>query len=107
MTTYRQLPKTGTHRQDGHDYNGGDTVESELDLAAVFPLKFERVLVEPQQGHADATDKFAAATDNGLTVQQRGGWFYVCGADGPEISGALRREAVEDFIWDYVEESAS
>lgn len=107
MTAYRMLPHTGTHRQGGRDYNGGETVESEMDLATVFPLKFERVLVEPQQAQTDATAMFTAAADNGLTVQQRGAWFYVCGPDGPEISGALRKGAVEDFVWDYVEESAS
>lgn len=104
-TAYRLLPKTGTHRHEGKDYKGGEIIESETDLIARFPQKFEKVEAVQVVQTQDATDDFPAAGENGLQVQQRGGWYYLL-HDGLEVSGALRQTAVEDAVFDWIEQNA-
>jgi hypothetical protein len=99
------LPNTGTHRVNGQDYKGGDVIESDRDLTALFPQKFELVETLAEVTAKDVTDTFPAAGENGLQVQQRGGWYYLL-RDGLEVSGALRSAAVEDAVYDWIENNA-
>ena len=104
MAAYRLLPNTGTHRQGGVNYRGGDVVESDVDLVALFPQKFEKTApTQPQS--IDVTDSFPEAGRNGLRVEQRGGWYYLI-QDELEVSGALRLPAVDDAVFDWVEKNA-
>jgi len=47
MAKYRLKPNAGIHFEDGREYRAGDIVESKVNLAEIFPHKFERLIGEP------------------------------------------------------------
>lgn len=114
---FRLKPKCGPHVQGGKQYEPGDVVESEGDLAAVFPGKFEKVgdsVPTPQPPSAvpfpggenatDVTDEFAAAEGTDFRVFRLGegkkSRFAVCsGGHGiPLNDEPLLRKEVDPFI---------
>ena len=40
---FRIKLKCGSHTQDGKKYIAGDTIESNVDLAKIFPFKFVKI----------------------------------------------------------------
>ena len=57
MALYKLKAKVGSHMENGSLYKAGEVVESDKDLACMFPHKFEVVQAIPQQPHEDATLK--------------------------------------------------
>lgn len=112
----RFLIKSGKHK--GPDSSGpvliaGDKVDSDIDLALRFPLRYERIAdssngklkAEPQSQRIDVTESFEDAEEAKLTVERGGSHYYVMDGDIQLNAKPLRKAGVSDFIEDRLMEA--
>jgi hypothetical protein len=137
---FKLKPKVGSHAETGQDGKvihyrpeDGHVFETDRDLVAMFPNKFERVHVPGDEGAEDeasppkpkkeskpkkddapppkplgrdVTKRFPKAAEEDFKVFSDGGAFFVAEADEPTVAlneKPLKKKDVIPFIKEYLE----
>jgi hypothetical protein len=89
---FRLKDKVGSHFENGKEYKSGEVVNSNNDLIALFPEKFEKVndsseekesSDSPKNYGTNVTKNFPEAIELGVTIfRKRNEGFFVIDEDG-------------------------
>jgi hypothetical protein len=108
---FKVLPKVGSHSDGRQTYRSGEVVESDVDLAALFPNKFEKLqeirpvrrmddevvgppveamgpapAKRPPGRPKDVTKEFPLAAEKELRVTKSGSHYTVVEIDRPQVN---------------------